>query len=355
MPGKAPAALIQPAANQAANQTEEELFPESATVRLRYQWTLLDGQRVRDGTYEEFYKSGRIKDRGQFAKGKRTGLWTRFRDADGAPVMQTQTFDADRLNGPELRYFPSGRLRERTLNAAGQEQGLREKWSEDLNQSGPRLHSLVERSRLRAGEMNGVMVTMWPAGGLSGRSLYQTGQRVGPGLTWGSGGELITERAAPGPVAQPTPTDQPIAQALEGPGEGEAFVRGVLARVYPKAAPSPASAERGLVELADHYGLVDMGRLAVDRMTTQRDFASALSNRRLAGAGWYVVEVWKPAEGPTSRARAWAGVVRVEAEGIARAYAKAGAGADAGEDWLVLAKAWTEQQALDADWFWMGK
>jgi hypothetical protein len=75
----------------------------------------------------------------------------------------------------------------------------------------------------------------------------------------------------------------------------------------------------------------------------------------LAGAGWYVVEVWKPAEGPTSRARAWAGLVRVEADGSARAYAKSGAGADAGEDWLVLAKAWTEQQALDADWFWMGK
>lgn len=351
MPGKAPAALIQPAANQAANQTEEELFPESSIVRVRYQWKLLDGQRVRDGSYEELYKSGRVKDRGQFSLGKRTGLWTRFRDQDGSPVMQTQTFDADRLSGPELRYFPSGRLQERTINAAGEEQGLREKWSEDLNQAGPRMHTLVERSRLRAGEMNGVMVTMWPAGGLSGRSFYQNGQRVGPGLTWGSGGELITERAAPGPVAQPTPTDQPVAQALDAPGTGEAFVRGVLSRVYPKAPPSPATLERGLVELADHFGLVDMGRLGVDRLTTPRDLSSALSNRRLAGAGWYAVEVWKPAPGPTSRERAWAGLVRVDAEGAARAYAQAGNG----EDWLALAKVWTEQQALDADWFWIGK
>lgn len=66
-----------------------------------------DNKDRRTGTYEEFYPNGKIKVRGQYTGGKKSGQWSTY--SENGKVHESAGYRNDLLDGPYSWHFPSGK------------------------------------------------------------------------------------------------------------------------------------------------------------------------------------------------------------------------------------------------------
>jgi hypothetical protein len=81
----------------------KETYPDGK-VKVRY---TVDEAKRRIGVYLEYHPSGKIKLRGQYALGKKMGLWISYDEKTGR-TLESWTWRNDLLDGPYVWNFPSG-------------------------------------------------------------------------------------------------------------------------------------------------------------------------------------------------------------------------------------------------------
>ena len=83
----------------------------------RYEFRVVDGRKVKDGEYLLRYDSTRIKEKGEFAFGRRIGEWAGWH-GNGRKKYES-TYKAGLLNGTSLEYWPNGKVMEEWKYAEG--------------------------------------------------------------------------------------------------------------------------------------------------------------------------------------------------------------------------------------------
>lgn len=83
--------------------------------KLQYQ---TDARKQKNGPYEEFYPTGKVKVRGQYLLGRKSGTWIQF-DPSGK-ILETASWRSDQLDGPYSWNFPSGKPALRATYRLGQ-------------------------------------------------------------------------------------------------------------------------------------------------------------------------------------------------------------------------------------------
>lgn len=89
-------------------QISEKKLPDGTLER--YEYRLQEGRKVKDGAYLVRYDSARIKEKGEYAFGLRTGEWAAWH-ANGRKKYES-TYKGGRLDGTSLEYWPNGKVME---------------------------------------------------------------------------------------------------------------------------------------------------------------------------------------------------------------------------------------------------